>query len=267
MTFQDETLQIDTPENVVFGYQIAGIGSRFLACSIDTLLIIVLLLFVNFALAAVVSTTNLAGASDSATAWLAALFGLVSFAVFWGYYIFFETVWNGQTPGKRRNGLRVIRRNGTPVTVGETAVRNLVRIIDFLPALYAVGIVAMFIDGQSRRLGDLAAGTLVVRDRETISLDSLAAAPAQPAVSLFAALDDGQTDSTLPVERLTAQEIEMLEEYFRRRDELANRTPLAMQIARRLCSSMGISAGNIQPYQAERFLSDVLLAQRRRGGP
>lgn len=267
MTFQDETLQIDTPENVVFGYQIAGIGSRFLACFIDTLLIIVLLLFVNFALGTVIRMTDLAGGSDSATAWLAALFGLVSFAVFWGYYIFFETMWNGQTPGKRRNGLRVIRRNGTPVTVGETVVRNLVRIIDLLPAFYGVGIVTMFIDGQSRRLGDLAAGTLVVRDRETISLVGLAAAPAQPAMTVFDTLDDGQADSSLPVERLTAQEIDMLEEYFRRRDELTNRNALALQIARRLCSRMGIAADNIKPYQAERFLSDVLLAQRRRSSP
>ena len=104
MTFQDDTLQIDTPENVAFGYQIAGIGSRFLACFVDTLLIIVLLLFVNFALGAFLRITDLAAGSDRATAWLAALFGLLSFAVFWGYYIFFETLWNGQTPGKRRNG-------------------------------------------------------------------------------------------------------------------------------------------------------------------
>lgn len=267
MTFQDDTLQIDTPENVAFGYQIAGIGSRFLACFVDTLLIIVLLLFVNFALGAFLRITDLAAGSDRATAWLAALFGLLSFAVFWGYYIFFETLWNGQTPGKRRNGLRVIRRNGTPVTTGETIVRNLVRIVDLLPAFYAVGIITMFIDGQSRRLGDLAAGTLVVRDRDTVTLDSLAAAPARPAMTVFDALDDGQADSTLPVERLTAQEVEMLEEYFRRRDELANRNELAWQIARRLCSRMGITADNIKPHQAERFLSDVLLAHRRRGGP
>lgn len=265
MTFQDETLQIDTPENVVFGYQIAGLGSRFLACFVDTLLISALLLFVNFALAAFLRLTDLATGSDNAVAWLVALFGLLSFAIFWGYYIFFETLWNGQTPGKRRNGLRVIRRNGTPVTAGEVVIRNLVRIIDLLPAFYGVGIVAMFIDGQSRRLGDLAAGTLVVRDREIITLGSLAQTPIQPAASLFDPVDDGQVDSTLPVERLHAQEIEIVEEYFRRREELANRDALAWQITRRLCNRMDIATVNIKPYQAERFLSDVLLAHRRRG--
>ncbi len=263
MTFQDETLQIDTPENVAFGYPIAGIGSRFLACFIDTLLIVVLLLFVNFALAAFLRATELAVGSDQATAWVAAVFGLLSFAVFWGYYIFFETLWNGQTPGKRRNGLRVIRRNGTPVTAGETVVRNLVRIIDFLPAFYAVGIVAMFIDEQSRRLGDLAAGTLVVRDRDAVALSSLYTAPVGP----VARADDESPDGGLPVERLSAREIEMVEDYFRRRSELANRDAIAWQMARSLCNRMGIASDTIKPYQAERFLSDVLLAQRRRSSP
>lgn len=263
MTFQDETLQIDTPENVVFGYQIAGIGSRFLACFVDTLLISALLLFVNFALAAFLRITDLATGSDSVTTWLVALFGLLSFAIFWGYYIFFETLWNGQTPGKRRNGLRVIRRNGTPVTAGEVVIRNLVRIIDLLPAFYGVGIVAMFIDGQSRRLGDLAAGTLVVRDREAVTLSSLYTAPVAP----VARADDQPPDGRLPVERLSAQEIEMVEDYFRRRHELANRDAIAWQMARSLCNRMGIASDTVKQYQAERFLSDVQQAHRRRSGP
>lgn len=263
MTFQDETLQIDTPENVVFGYQIAGIGSRFLACLVDTLLISALLLFVNFALAALLRLSDLATGSDSATTWLVALFGLLSFAIFWGYYIFFETLWNGQTPGKRRNGLRVIRRNGTPVTAGEVVIRNLVRIIDLLPAFYGVGIVAMFIDGQSRRLGDLAAGTLVVRDRDAVTLSSLYTAPVAPG----AQTGDEPSDGRLPVERLSAQEIEMVEDYFRRRHELANRDAIAWQMARSLCNRMGIASDTIKSYQAERFLSDVQQAHRRRSGP
>lgn len=264
MTFQDETLQIDTPENVAFGYQIAGIGSRFLACLVDTLLIVILLLLVNFALAAFLRLTDLAAGSDRATAWLAALFGLLSFAIFWGYYIVFETLWNGQTPGKRRNGLRVIRRNGTPVTAGETVIRNLVRFIDFLPALYAVGIVAMFIDGQSRRLGDLAAGTLVVRDRETVTLGSLDGTSSDAGLASTLPADDESSAASLPVERLSAQEIAMVEDYFHRRQELANGSAIAWQMTRSLCSRMGIPTDSIKSYQAERFLSDVLQAHRRR---
>src|SRR5215510_11634669 len=98
---------------------------------------------------------------------------LASFVLFWGYYIFFEMLWNGQTPGKRWVGLRVIRTDGTPITLSESFIRNLTRLVDFLPAAYGIGIISMFLDKQSRRLGDLAAGTLVVHDRAPISIQSL----------------------------------------------------------------------------------------------
>lgn len=260
MTFQDDTLRIDTPENVIFGYQIAGIGSRFLACALDTVLIIVMMLFVNFALAAFVRAFDLlAGEGQDAGAWLAAIFGLLNFAVFWGYYIFFETVWSGQTPGKRRNGLRVIRRDGTPVTVSETVVRNLVRLIDFMPALYAVGVATMFVDGQSRRLGDLAANTLVVRDRESIALSSLDVSLSAPA----GRLSGPSMNDSLPVDRLSAQEIALLEEYFRRRYEFANRDEVAARLVRTLCSRMDIAAPPMKAGQAEELLSDIWQSHRR----
>lgn len=260
MTFQDETLAIDTPENVVFGYQIAGLGSRFLACAVDSLLIIVLLVFVNFALLAFLNITDLLNLGESTGAWLSALFGLLTFGIFWGYYIFFETVWNGQTPGKRRNGLRVICRDGTPVTIGETVIRNLVRIVDFLPMFYAVGIVTMFIDGQSRRLGDLAASTLVVRDREAIELGSLAGSLA-PAEEFSG---QPEQDLALPVERLSERDIQMVEDFFRRRSELNNRDDLARQLARSLCGRMGVPDPALPAEENERFLADLVRAFRAR---
>lgn len=261
MTFQDDTLHIDTPENVIFGYQIAGIGSRFLACALDTVLIIVMMLFVNFALAAFISAAELvAGEGQSAGTWLAAIFGLLNFALFWGYYIFFETLWSGQTPGKRRNGLRVIRRDGTPITASESVVRNLVRLIDWMPALYGVGVVTMFIDGQSRRLGDLAANTLVVRDRESIALGSLTVSASTPALWL----NEPPADDNLPVERLTAQEIALLDEFFRRRYEFANRDAIAASLVHTLYSRMGITAPPLRRGQAEELLSGIWQAHRRR---
>lgn len=259
-------LQIETPENVAFGYQVAGIGSRFLAAFLDTLFIVGLLLAVNFALAMVITVGNLATEPERVRSWLVALFSLVSFAVAWGYYIFFELLWNGQTPGKRRFGLRVIRRNGTPVTASEVVVRNLVRLVDFLPALYALGVVVMFIDGQSRRLGDLAAGTLVVREREAIKLSSLAAAPVPPLAPGPEPPTEDSAESSLPLERLNAQDLAMVEEYFRRREDLANREALAWQIAQRLSRRMGLDQAP-QQQEAERFLADVLWAQRRRSAP
>src|SRR5262249_22782148 len=174
---------IDTPENVVFGYRVAGIGSRFLAAIIDSALIVVLEIVVNLALLLVVLNLfreSLNSNDNAAIAWLLGLFGLIAFAILWGYYIFFELLWNGQSPGKRRMGLRVLRMDGTPITLSESIIRNLVRLVDFLPAYYGVGVVVMFIDGQSRRLGDLAAGTVVVHDRAAVTLESLAAASARP---------------------------------------------------------------------------------------
>src|SRR5262249_1027168 len=155
MTLPDELLSIDTPENVAFGYTVAGIGSRFLAALVDTIIIvtlqIIVLLVSGFAL-------NRLDLIDALGAWLAAIFGLIAFLMFWGYYIFFEMLWNGQSPGKRWAGLRVIRVDGTPVTLAESIIRNLVRIIDFLPIGYGLGIVTMFVNDQARRLGDMAAG-------------------------------------------------------------------------------------------------------------
>ena len=176
MALPDEYLNIDTPENVAFGYEVAGIGSRFLAALIDTLILLVLQIVVNLTVLLILSLTILDFiAGESTWGWLVAIFGLVSFTFFWGYYIFFETLWNGQSPGKRLTKLRVIRTDGTPITLAEAVIRNLVRMIDFLPAYYGVGVVVMFIDGQSRRLGDMAAGTLVVREAAAVTLESLAA--------------------------------------------------------------------------------------------
>jgi uncharacterized RDD family membrane protein YckC len=139
MTDSSHLLKIDTPENVSFAYDIAGIGSRFLAALIDSAIIVLLqvILFGSVLLfASLISET----ATDTMVGWMLAIAGIVSFLFFWGYYIFFEILWNGQTPGKRQVGLRVIRVDGTPITPSEAVIRNLVRLIDFLPTAYGVGV-------------------------------------------------------------------------------------------------------------------------------
>jgi uncharacterized RDD family membrane protein YckC len=112
--------------------------------------------------------------------WIIAVLVLVEFLIFWGYFALFELVWNGQTPGKRLGKLRVIRRDGQPIHAGESMVRNLVRIVDFLPGFYGIGLVTMFIDKDARRLGDLAAGTIVVREGEPVRLRDVQVAQAAP---------------------------------------------------------------------------------------
>src|SRR5260221_3675834 len=172
ISIQTETLDINPPENGAFGYQLAAIGSRFLATLLDTLIIALLQIVIFIVVAVIANTLDHAALQNIFSAWAYAVIGLVAFIFYWGYYIFFEMLWNGQTPGKRWTGLRVIRADGTPITLSESLIRNLARIVDLLPFAYGVGIITMFIDKQSRRLGDLAAGTLVIHERAPISIQA-----------------------------------------------------------------------------------------------
>lgn len=260
----DETLNIDTPENVIFGYRVAGIGSRFLAALVDTTLILVLQLVVNFAVLLVaryVFRLSFSTGDETGLAWLLAVFGLIAFAFLWGYYIFFEMVWNGQSPGKRWVGLRVMRMDGTPITLSESIIRNLVRLVDFLPAYYGVGVVAMFVNSQARRLGDLAAGTVVVHDRAAVTLESLAAAPARPNAGPSGMVSAGQW----PVERLTSRDLEMAEDFLRRRETLANRPALARRIAQALLTRMGADPALAEHVPGEVLIREILEARQGKG--
>jgi len=208
----EEFLNIDTPENVVFNYEVAGIASRCLAAAIDTLILMVMQIIVYLTLFAVfgVSLGDLRDQGESAFGWIIAILGLIGFALFWGYYIFFELRWNGQSPGKRRMRLRVVRTDGMPITFTESLIRNLVRLVDFLPAYYGLGLIVMFVNSQARRLGDLAAGTLVVRDHAPVTLEQVVASRLQRRTFESPATID------LPIERLTAQDIQMIEDFLSR---------------------------------------------------
>jgi uncharacterized RDD family membrane protein YckC/Tfp pilus assembly protein PilF len=231
----DALLSIDTPENVAFDYSVAGIGSRFLAALVDTLTIALLQIMVWLVAILVLSSVlNHMTVEDLLSGWLIAAFGLLAFALLWGYYIFFEILWNGQSLGKRWVGLRVIRSDGTPITFTESIIRNLVRLVDFLPAYYGIGVVAMFIDAQSRRLGDLAAGTLVVYDRPTVTLESLSSRPRWAASAQPPLLEGAEW----PVERLTSRDIQMAEEFLNRREEFAGRDAARATVARRIVRAL-----------------------------
>ena len=253
MSIPGETIDIDTPENVTFGYQVAGIGSRFLATLLDTLLVALMqvLIFAAFAL-----VINILGQSaEDLTAWAMALLGFISFIFYSGYYVFFEMLWNGQTPGKRWVGLRVIRIDGTPITLSESFIRNLARLVDFLPAAYGIGIISMFLDKQSRRLGDLAAGTLVIHDRAPVSIQSLAMN--QPTHYQMQSLSKISLDD-FPLERLTNDDLNMIENFLRRREQLTHRGQLAIQIVNTLHARFNLPLPSINRIQAEDMLIAIL---------
>jgi uncharacterized RDD family membrane protein YckC len=250
----DDRYIIDTPENIEFAYDVGGIGSRFLAAIVDSLLIGIAEIVVFVLIGLTISSLDL-GASATGSV-LAALGGLLAFAILWGYYIAFELLWNGQSPGKRMIGLRVVREGGRPITFVGSAIRNLIRIVDFLPFFYGIGVVVMFVDRRARRLGDLAAGTLVVKERRGVSLESLTA-PGTTLVPIKARHGEPLPQPTLPnVELLNDRDYNLIQEFLSRRDELGRdaRLRLGVQLAGGLQARLGLPQGG----DAERFLQYVV---------
>ena len=210
----EETLQLDTPENVQINYELAGIGSRFLATLIDQLWLLLIRVLVGLIGFAFVSALDF---DEEATSVVGAVAVLIFFVLGWGYYIFFEINWNGQTPGKRRLGIRVIKMNGLPLSSSEAVIRNLMRIVDGLPASYGVGIVTMFFNKQARRVGDLTAGTLVIYEQTELSLQDVKdrnRVPLRQAVTSERVLD-------LPIEKISATTHELGEDFLSRRQYLS----------------------------------------------
>jgi uncharacterized RDD family membrane protein YckC len=155
-----QKLTIDTPEQISLEYEIAGVGSRFMALFVDMMIQIVGAIVVMIVLL-------IAGLSFSRQGtWVMALYFVAAFVVQWGYFAIFEIVWKGQTPGKRQAGIRVINESGREASVYEAIARNFLRVADALPGVYAVGAVVMFISPQHKRLGDYVAGTIVIHDRK-----------------------------------------------------------------------------------------------------
>jgi uncharacterized RDD family membrane protein YckC len=154
-----------TPERVSLQYDIAGIGSRGAAAMVDTVIQTVSMMVLFMALAATTAVGSLLGIEGNGVGVLvAALFVLGAFIISAGYFTLFEILWSGQTPGKRLVGVRVMRENGYPMRPVDAVVRNLVRIVDWLPFMYGVGVLTMLLNARSKRLGDFAGGTIVVRE-------------------------------------------------------------------------------------------------------
>lgn len=170
----EQTLEIETPERVRIRYELAGIGSRFAAGTIDVFLLAFVLFTLFIAFIIVMDVTI----SDFQEGWRAislAAYG-VALVVVWFFYLGFELLWDGQTPGKRIMRLRVVSDEGGPAPASAIIVRNVLRVADMLPVVlvHLLGGIVMFTNGRSKRLGDLAAGTVVVQEREIeLSLDRL----------------------------------------------------------------------------------------------
>ena len=204
-------------------FALAGIGSRFLALSLDTLIQSGLAILIVVAVF-LFGLTGLLKGWHLTSLWLtAALIGFV-FLLQFGYFAIFEILWNGQTPGKRAVGIRVIKETGRPLSPAESIARNLLRIIDQMPGFYAVAVLAAFFNSQGKRLGDFVAGSIVVREK---SLDELH--HSWPAAR-------GPASPLLRANRLTPEELALIEAFLSRRDDLdpAVRRSMAQQVLERL---------------------------------
>jgi len=174
----DSDLIVATPERVSFEFQIAGLGTRAIAQILDLLLVAVVevaVLFFGFGAGTVANSGTVAGL----------LIIVLSFINVFGYFWVSEALWSGQTLGKKAFRLRAVGDRGEPLTFMQAGIRNIVRIIDFLPYGYGVGMIVLFANGKGKRLGDLAAGTVVVKDSDHVRLWQLAggrrpAAPLSP---------------------------------------------------------------------------------------
>lgn len=234
------SFEIATPEAVALDLDVAGLGHRALAWFVDAAFIatgwFTLLFVISY-----VRTFDLTHLGDLATS-LQLLLVLAFFFTNWGYALCFETLWRGQTPGKRLLHLRVVRGDGSPPTFVDLALRNLCRGIDFLPFFYVVGVVTLMVTHPSRRLGDLVAGTLVVRERHFDLARYQAPAPAARA---------GQAP-------LKPEELELVLGFLGRAPTLdaAARDRLALRLAALFAARLPESerAQLQQPVTAEAFL-------------
>jgi uncharacterized RDD family membrane protein YckC len=213
-------LEVETSDHVVLRYELAGAGNRGFAAVVDFAAASLI------AIGVVVTYLILAGALGSST-----LFTLVGFVllfaltVIWAYFIVLEWVWNGQTIGKRLFGLRVIGDDGAPAGFLAIFVRNLIRVVDFLPALYGFGLVAIVLSPRSQRLGDIAAGTYVVRAPRP-QLDYFSLRTVSPIA----------TGTSIEARRMPGEAQRLVREFVAREQALrpADRARVARELASRL---------------------------------
>lgn len=252
------TVEFYTPEQVAIQYELAGVGSRGIAAVADGLLQLLLYLaillipYVLYQLDALPPWVNFSPET------LIPLLVMGHIFIVAGYHIFFETLWNGETPGKRWMGLRVIKDGGYPVDFRAVVIRNLVRIADILPAFYGLGLVVSLIHTRYQRLGDMAGGTLVVTHAREEKLHQLTLGNAQ-----VCRLLDASVLSQLS--RLSREEYRLVQRFLERRSELP--AGLQAEFTQRLALQLIAKFGYQQPALGMdylRWLEELDLAYRRR---
>jgi uncharacterized RDD family membrane protein YckC len=276
----DDDIAILSAENIEFQVETAGLGSRFAAVMID--MTIQLLAFTALTLAGyyIMGGVDLAEWSEYVFGVAKALFSIIVFFIFYAYFFIFEWLWAGQTPGKRWLGLRVIHATGMPATWWPVFVRNLLRIIDFMPFLYGAGSLVAMLNVHNQRIGDQVAGTIVARERR--GADKRPLMTINEAIEVFLnpqekTRPEAQADTPItPAEatpevdidpvgaiirvKLSQEDYELVRDFLARREQVpeAARRRLAESLALRLAAKLGRSVP--LEHERESLLEEVARA-------
>lgn len=259
----DETLVIETPERVPLHFALASIGNRFLACAVDHGLQILTILLLVVVLEWAGLLSHFGSRLSEAPKWVLAALIIVAFLIWSGYFVLFEWLWNGQTPGKLLLRLRVIREDGRPVTFWEASARNLLRALDMMPApFYSIGLVSLFLSARDQRVGDFVAGTVVVREREA-EAPTFAEVFNAPTSDAALRRSFKAVPFSADLNRLGPREIEVVEAFLRRRWDLADgpRQWMAWRIATPILYALQPAFDPAQ-FTYEGFLEELLHRYR-----
>ena len=249
-------LEVETADHVVLRYDLAGPGTRGSAALIDAFLSLTMVF--GLTIGAVLIGSRLPPGIGAQLAGVAAFLILTSWV---SYFVLLEWLWNGQTIGKRRAGLRVIGPDGEPARFTAVLIRNLVRVVDFLPAWYALGVVMIFVTPRSQRLGDLAAGTYVVRAPKP-RLDWLSLRTLEPTRAATSA-PGGHAAPPMTSVRISGESQRLVREFVSREHTLRadDRAKLAAAIARPLRAA----APDVEMSDDTAFLHHIAASLRAAG--
>ena len=254
METANETLKIQTPEHVGFRYVLAGLGTRSTAFLVDTVvrgLFILLIFLVVMLLARLLPEFDPTGIfAVIPKTWFLALGVLAYGVVDLGYFLIFEALWSGQTPGKRMQKLRVIKVNGQPIGWLESAIRNILRAVDLLLGFYPLGLFVMFLSSRSQRIGDYAAGTVVIVERRRdVPMDK---------TRLRSTSKLNLPELELHVSTLAPKQYQVIRSFLQRREAMegTHRRDLARLLTHRLMKRWGISPR--VPLNDESFLEEIV---------
>ncbi len=269
-----ESVVIQTPEYVEIEYELAGIGSRCIAALLDTIVQGFIGIAVGTLAVYLMYLFSLLNWDNPLELIPSIVLGSLGLIWFVGYWVIVEMYTGGQSIGKRAVGLRVIRDDGTPINLWDSILRNLVRIVDFI-GYYCVGFILIWVSAKSKRLGDYAAGTIVVKERSSEMPESTlpqTAPSAQPGIGTSATAPVAPpapppvpiNDQLLArVSQLSPADTEAVKRFIQRAPDLKPevRAEIAMRIALPLASSIGVALSSWP--SSEHFLAEMSLAIRR----